>query len=78
MSSNKRLLFFLLAVKVLGMARKNSAAVALGRRGGKKKVPKGLSMMTPERRSEIARAGAEARWGDKKKDEKAGGEQGKT
>jgi hypothetical protein len=47
------------------MAKKNTAAVALGRRGGKKKVPKGLSMMTPERRSEIARAGAEARWGKK-------------
>jgi hypothetical protein len=55
------------------MAGKNSAAVSLGRRGGKKKVPKGLSMMTPERRSEIAKAGAQARWG-----KKAAAKKGKT
>jgi hypothetical protein len=58
---------------------KDSAAVSLGRRGGKKKVPKGLSMMTPERRSEIAAAGAKARWaGVKKKAGKKGGKDGKA
>ena len=46
----------------MDMAKKNRAAVTLGRRGGKKKVPKGLSMLTPERRREIAQAGARARW----------------
>lgn len=39
---------------------KNPAAVALGRRGGKKKVPKGLAMLTPERRREIASQGGKA------------------
>jgi len=48
------------------MEKKNSAAVSLGRLGGKKKVPKGLSMLTPEERSAVARQGAEARWGKKK------------
>lgn len=42
--------------------RKDPAAVKLGRKGGRVKVPKGLAMMTPERRSEIARLGARARW----------------
>jgi hypothetical protein len=46
--------------------RKNPAAVALGRRGGKKKVPKGFSMRTAEERSEISRKAAAARWGKKK------------
>jgi len=47
------------------MARKNSAAVELGRRGGKKKVPKGFSTMDPARRSEVSKAAAAARWGKK-------------
>lgn len=46
-------------------ARKNPAAVSLGRRGGKAKVPKGFSKMDPERRAAIARAAAEKRWGKK-------------
>lgn len=46
--------------------RKNPAAVALGRRGGKKKVPKGFSQMEPERRKAIAKKAAAARWGKKK------------
>ena len=33
--------------------RKDPAAVALGRKGGKKKGRKGLAAMTPERRREI-------------------------
>jgi hypothetical protein len=47
--------------------RKNAAAAELGRLGGLKRVPKGLAMLTVERRSEIARAGAATRWGRKKK-----------
>ena len=50
------------------MAKKNSAAVALGRMGGAKKVPKGLSMMSDERKREIAMQGVAAR--AKKKKEK--------
>jgi hypothetical protein len=49
------------------MPRKNAAAVALGRKGGKKKVPKGLAMMTPEERQKIQSAGGKARWTTKKK-----------
>jgi general stress protein YciG len=45
--------------------RKNPAAVALGRKGGRKKVAKGFSAMAPERRREIARKAAAARWGKK-------------
>jgi len=37
---------------------KNPAAVALGRKGGKSRA----SSMTPERRSEIAKKAAKARW----------------
>jgi len=47
------------------MARKNPAAVALGRRGGKKKVPKGLAKMSPEERKRIQSAGGKARWKNK-------------
>jgi hypothetical protein len=49
--------------------RKNPAAVALGRLGGRKKTdkPKGPAALSPERRQEIARKAAAARW---KKDEK--------
>lgn len=43
--------------------RKNAAAVALGRRGGKRKVPKGFSQMAPEKRSAAGKKGAAARWG---------------
>jgi hypothetical protein len=47
------------------MAKKNPAAVALGRLGGKKKVPKGFAQMNPERRKEIAAQAAAKRWGKK-------------
>jgi hypothetical protein len=43
------------------MAKKNPAAVALGKIGGKARVKKGLAMLTPERRLEIAMSGVEAR-----------------
>jgi hypothetical protein len=56
-----------LKVRVLReMAKqKNRAAVALGRKGGRKKVAKGFSVMEPERRREIARKAAAARWSKK-------------
>ena len=46
--------------------KKDPAAVHLGRRGGKKRVPKGFARMDPDRRREIARKAAAARWGKKK------------
>ena len=42
--------------------RKNPAAVALGRLGGKKKVKKGFGVMTDEEKREAAKRGAAARW----------------
>ena len=46
--------------------RKNPAAVALGRlggrKGGKAKGPKGFALMTPEQRREAGRTGGFARW----------------
>lgn len=45
--------------------KKNPAAVALGRIGGLKKVPKGLAQLTAEQPSAIAKQGAEKRWGKK-------------
>jgi hypothetical protein len=53
------------------MARKNPAAVALGRRGGKKKVPKGLATMSAEDRRKIQSAGGKARWANKAEEKKA-------
>ena len=42
--------------------RKNPAAVALGRLGGRKRVPKGLATIDADRQAEIVRAGAKERW----------------
>ena len=42
--------------------RKNPAAVALGRKGGKKGGPARAAKMTPEERSESARKAVRARW----------------
>jgi hypothetical protein len=44
---------------------KNPAAVALGRLGGLKGGKARLTKLTPERRREIAKAAAAARWKDK-------------
>lgn len=44
-------------------AGKNPAAVALGRLGGVKGGKARASKLSPERRSEIARKAAAARWG---------------
>jgi hypothetical protein len=56
------------------MAKKNAAAVALGRLGGAAKVPKGISMMTDEKKREIAMKGVAARAAKAKK--KAGKKKG--
>lgn len=42
--------------------RKNPAAVALGKLGGRVRVPKGLATLDADRQAEIAQAGAKARW----------------
>jgi hypothetical protein len=44
---------------------KNRAAVSLGRLGGLKGGPARANALTPEQRREIAKQGAEARWGTK-------------
>lgn len=44
---------------------KNAAAVLLGRMGGRKGGPARKKALTPERRAEIARRAAQARWGKK-------------
>jgi len=46
---------------------KNAAAVALGRLGGSKQVKKGFATMDPDAQRKLAKKGAEARWGKKKK-----------
>jgi len=40
---------------------KNPAAVALGRLGGKARVPKGFAKFDPKRRAEASRKGVEAK-----------------
>jgi hypothetical protein len=45
---------------------KNPAAVALGRLGGPKGGPARAAALSPQRRSEIAKAAAMARWKTKK------------
>jgi hypothetical protein len=52
--------------------RKDPAAVALGRKGGQRKVPKGLAMFSKKRRREIARQGVAARRANTVPDKKAG------
>jgi len=46
--------------------RKNPAAVSLGRKGGLKKVPKGLAKMSAKKRREIQAAGGRASWAKKR------------
>lgn len=48
--------------------KKNAAAVALGRRGGKKGGKARAAKLTPEQRAEIARTAALARWHKKDDD----------
>jgi hypothetical protein len=47
--------------------RKNAAAVALGRKGGKKGGPARAAKLTPELRSASARKAVQARWAKSKK-----------
>lgn len=46
--------------------RKNPAAVALGRKGGKKGGKARAANLTPEQLAEIGRMGAAARWAKQK------------
>ena len=46
--------------------KKNPAAVALGRLGGKKSAAARMEKLTPQERSKIAKHAAQARWGKKK------------
>jgi hypothetical protein len=43
----------------------SSAAALMGRKGGKKKVPKGLATMDPEEAKRIRSLGGKARWAKK-------------
>jgi hypothetical protein len=43
-------------------AKKNAAAVALGRKGGQKGGPARAAKLTPQQRSESARKAVQARW----------------
>jgi hypothetical protein len=47
--------------------RKNPAAVALGRAGGKKSAKARMDKITPERRREIASKAARERWAKEKR-----------
>jgi hypothetical protein len=49
-----------------GQEDKDPAAVSLGRRGGKKGGPARAAKLTKERRSEIAKKAAQARWAKKR------------
>ena len=46
----------------MAVTRKNAAAVALGRKGGRKGGPARAAKLTPEQRSESARKAVQARW----------------
>jgi hypothetical protein len=48
---------------------KNPAAVELGRLGGLKGGPARAEKLSPERRKEIARKAAKARWDKKRREE---------
>ena len=46
--------------------KKNPAAVALGKLGGKQSGKARMRKLTPEQRREVARKAAAARWGKRK------------
>jgi predicted KAP-like P-loop ATPase len=50
------------SVKRMALKKKNPAAVALGRLGGRKSGKARMQKLTPEKRSEVARKAALARW----------------
>jgi len=47
--------------------KKDPAAVSMGRRGGRARVPKGFSMLSQAQRKTLARKAAAARWDKKRK-----------
>ena len=51
----------------VNVKKKDPAAVALGRKGGKKGGPARAAKLTPEQRSESARKAVQARWAKGKK-----------
>jgi hypothetical protein len=53
-------------IKITESVGKKSAAVVLGREGGKKGGKRRAEILSPERRKEIARKAARARWISKK------------
>lgn len=55
----------------MALTSKNQAAVALGRKGGKKGGPARAARLTPEERSESARKAVLARWAKARADESA-------
>ena len=52
----------------MDVKKKNPAAVALGRKGGKKGGPARAVKLTPEQRTESARRAVQARWAKKAKE----------
>ena len=48
----------------------NEAAAQLGRKGGKRKVPKGFARMSVEERKRIQSLGGKARWETRRKKRK--------
>lgn len=48
----------------------NEAAAQLGRKGGKRKVPKGFARMSAEERKRIQSLGGKARWETRRKKRK--------
>jgi|SRR5450759_1072796 len=55
----------------VNVKKKNPAAVALGRKGGKKGGPARAAKLTPEQRSESARKAVQARWAKAQKGSEA-------
>jgi hypothetical protein len=58
-------------IKLVAKKSKNSYAVALGRKGGRKGGPARAANMTPEQRSESARNAVIARWAKVKEEDRA-------
>src|ERR1700704_2610333 len=49
-------------IEMMAAKKENPAAVALGRKGGKKGGPARAAKLTPQQRSESARKAVQARW----------------
>jgi hypothetical protein len=57
--------------RIIVQLEKNPAAVELGRLGGRKGGKARAEKLSPERRREIARKAAEARWAKKRQQEES-------